>query len=80
MTGKSTLGACCCHCATTCKTGVVVECRCHHGQAKSQDNNDSENDSFTDDTTEKDVVLQVPQVSSIRLVSCVDCVDLNAFH
>lgn len=53
---------CCCHCATTCKTGVSVECRCHHGQAKSQDNNDSENDSFTDDTTEKEIVLQVPQV------------------
>lgn len=62
VTGKSTT-ACCCHCATTCKTGVVVECRCHHGQAKSQDNNDSENDSFTDDTTEKEIVLQVPQVS-----------------
>lgn len=62
VSGKSTISTCCCHCATTCKTGAVVECRCHHGQAKSQDNNDSENDSFTDDTTEKEVVLQVPQV------------------
>lgn len=63
VTGKSIIATCCCHCATTCKTGVSVECRCHHGQAKSQDNNDSENDSFTDDTTEKEIVLQVPQVT-----------------
>lgn len=62
VNGKSSLAPCCCHCAATCKTGVVVECRCHHGQPKSQDNNDSENDSFTDDTTEKEIVLQVPQV------------------
>lgn len=63
VNGKRTPGSCCCLCATTCKAGTTAECRCHHGQTKSQENNDSENDSFTDDTTEKEIVLQVPQVS-----------------
>lgn len=44
VTGKPSAATCCCHCATTCKSGATVECRCHHGQTKSQDNNDSEND------------------------------------
>lgn len=56
------LPSCCCHCAATCKTGAIVDCRCHQNNSKQQDNNDSENETYTEDSTEKEVILQVPQV------------------
>lgn len=56
------LPSCCFHCAATCKTGAVVDCRCHQLRTKLHENNDSDNDSYTEDTTEKDVIQQVPQV------------------
>lgn len=58
----SLLPSCCCHCAPTCKSGAIVDCRCHQNSVKTQDNNDSENETYTEDSTEKEVILQVPQV------------------
>lgn len=60
-TGNSGSKSCCFHCAATCKSGAVVDCRCHQ-RSKLHENNDSDNDSYTEDTTEKDVMQQVPQV------------------
>lgn len=76
---------CCVQCAATCKkSGAVIECRCHSGstatlvgsrpKAHIDMNNESDNESFTDDTAtvDKDLSttkIQVPQIVDAGLRS-----------
>lgn len=66
---------CCFHCAATCKSGALIDCRCHQGQSKPHGGNDSDNESYTEDTTEKDVILQVPQVRLIVTLILLVCLN-----
>lgn len=56
------LAACCLVCENTCKAGLVIDCVCHQYKKPSTADNDSDNDSSADDTTEANVVMQVPQI------------------
>lgn len=59
----SLVTGCCTQCFTACKSTGIIDCRCHHAKAKSSDN-ESDDGSYSEDTTDKEVMLQVPQVKS----------------
>lgn len=61
---------CCFHCAATCKSGAAIDCRCHHHNnsiATKSFDNDSDTEIFSEESTEHDVIVQVPQVNSYVL-------------
>lgn len=75
--------ACCCHCAPACKSGAFVECRCHTssatavgnvGRIKSPDIDSDAETYISEDTTDKDVMLQIPQIVGAGLRGLFDLI------
>lgn len=72
--------ACCCHCAPACKSGAFIDCRCHIATAaniarlKSPDIDSDAETYISEDTTDKDVMLQIPQIVGAGLRGLFDLI------
>lgn len=66
---KKSTSNCCYTCITTCKHNDLIDCPCHATEKKIREEANSDAESETEEATEKEVVIKVPQIVEAGLRS-----------